>query len=201
MKESEETDISMNNIENEPADISIYIQGRGLVLKEKSLVAVDAAKEKILAIGAEAEQMAETSPENILILSPLRQGRIVDYLVAVKLFTHLLQKAWGKKPLLRPPVAICVPKGISEVEKRAAEDAIYQAGAKEVLISDIPVEEFVREFPEKMPKLSKKFTTIVGISKEEPERYVREQLACVLCYAKQEGISAGRVEELLGKMI
>lgn len=69
------------------------------------------------------------------------------------------------------------------------------------MIADIPVEEFVGELPGKLPKRPKKFTTIAGITKEEPERYVREPLARVLCYAEQEGISGGRVEELLGKMI
>ena len=87
----------MTNIKYEPADIAIYIQDKGMVLKEKSLVAFDAVNSKIIAFGTEAEYIAKGNAENILVASPLRQGMIVDYPVAVSLFTHLLYKALGEK--------------------------------------------------------------------------------------------------------
>ena len=79
----------MTNIKYEPADIAIYIQDKGMVLKEKSLVAFDAVNSKIIAFGTEAEYIAKGNAENILVASPLRQGMIVDY--------HLLYKALGEK--------------------------------------------------------------------------------------------------------
>lgn len=183
----------------EPADILIYIKDRGVVLTEKSLIAVHTEAKKIAAIGNEAEA-AEKNFENIQIFSPLRQGVVADHMAAVSLFSALLRNAWGKKPLRRPPVAVCVPKGMTEVEKKAIQDVIYQAGARELLVSDIPFHQFVREFSEKQPKLSKKFSTIIGITKDDPEKYITERLAHIIGYAGQEGISSGRVRELLQKL-
>ncbi|PNV63892.1 hypothetical protein C0033_00745 [Clostridium sp. chh4-2] len=181
----------------EPADILIYVQDRGVVLKEKSLVAYHKEFGKIVSVGTEAERLVENPQENILVSSPLRQGIVADYMVAVKLFSYLLNKAFGKKTFRKPAVAVCVPKGISEVEKRAAEDVMHQAGAGEVMIADIPLEQFVEEMSIKSPKLYQKYKIVIGIAKEEPENYLREQLSCILDYAAQAGISADRVEELL----
>lgn len=78
----------------EPADIVIYLQNKGIVLKEKSLMAYERESGKILAVGMEAEKLMGTMSEDIVIESPLRQGMVVDYLVAKKMFDGLLQKAW-----------------------------------------------------------------------------------------------------------
>lgn len=183
----------------EPADIVIYIQNKGIVLREKSLVAANWKTEKIEAVGIEAENMATKNLEGIYVVSPLRQGMIADYQMAVILFSRLLLKALGKKTLRKPAIGISVPKGITEVEKKAVEDALIQSGAREVFIADIPVEEFVREFIEKSPKLASKFKIIIGITKDEPERYIAEEFGQILEYARQEGISGERVEEVWRK--
>lgn len=184
----------------EPADILIYIKDRGVVLTEKSLVAVHADMKKIVAIGNEAEEIAVKNLPNVQVFSPLRQGMVADYMAAVSLFSALLRNAWGKKPLRRPPVAICVPTDITDVEKKAIQDVIYQAGAREILISDVPFHQFIREFPEEMPKLYQKFSTVIGITKDDPEKYITERLADIIGYARQAGISSGRVGELLQKL-
>ena len=183
----------------EPADIVIYIHNKGIVLREKSLVAANWKTEKIEAVGIEAENMETKNLEGIYVVSPLRQGMIADYQMAVVLFSRLLLKALGKKPLRKPAIGICVPKGITEVEKKAVEDALIQSGAREVFIADIPVEEFVREFIEKSPKLASKFKIIISITKDEPERYIAEEFGQILEYARQEGISDERVEEVWRK--
>lgn len=102
----------------EAADIIIYIKGKGIVLKEKSLVAYNTVSGRIIAFGEAALPMAENPSDNIKVISPLRRGMVADYIAAMKLFTYLLSEAWERKPLCKVPVAICVPKGITEVEKR-----------------------------------------------------------------------------------
>lgn len=180
----------------EPADIVIYLRDKGLVLKEKSLVAFHRGTGKIEAVGAEAERMAGNETGDILVMSPLRQGRIADYMVAEKMMERFMARAWGRRPLRKPVVAVCVPRGITEVEKKAVEDAVIQAGARELVIADIPAEQFVREFPLKFPQLYGKVKMVIGIGKDDPEAYVREELARVLEYAREEGICADRAGEL-----
>lgn len=169
----------------EPADIVVYIPDKGIVLKEKSLVAFYPETGKIAAFGKEAENISSGNPKGISVVSPLRQGMIADYMMAVKLFSHLLLKAFGKKTFRKPAVGICVPKGITEVEKKAMEDVFIQAGARDIFITDIPVKEFVKEFP----KLSSKYKIIIGITKDEPEKYIMEEISQIFKYAQQEGIS------------
>lgn len=195
------------NMKNEPgdyeaADIEIYIQGKGMVLKEKSLVAYDTRTNKILAIGTDAEGMAQEEAENIRVISPLRQGVIADYFVAVQLFTYLLKKAWGKRLFFKPKVVVCMPEGITEVERKALEDVMYQARAGAVMITDIAAKQFaaMAETPEKLPPACKKYRTVIGITKDEPEKYVKEELDRILRYAGGKGISSDRVAELLQKV-
>ena len=181
----------------EPADIIIYVQDGGIVLKEKSLIAYQKKDDKIVASGTEAERMAEQGMENIVVVSPLRQGMVADYVVAVGLFSHLFMKAFGKRPILKPAVAVCVPKGITPVEKQAIKEVLLQSVAREVLVSDIPAEELIQVFPAKYPKTYQKFKIIVEIVKDEPERYVEERLRDALAYAEQEQIPRERVYALL----
>lgn len=181
----------------EPADVVIYLSGKGPVLKEKSLLAYNRITKKILAYGTEAGKASGTAEENILIFSPLRQGKIVDYIAAVHLFSYLLRQVVGQRLLKKPAVAICVPEDTSEVEKKAMMDAFYQAGAKEVMITETPAEQFVQELSENSPKLSRKFQVVVGITKDDPESYLKEQLSHTLAYAAQTGIPPERVAHLL----
>lgn len=189
----------------EPADISIYIQGRGMVLKEKSVMAFQKSDGKILAYGTEAEQLAGKNTAEIEVTSPLRRGMVADYCVAAKLFALLITKALGKEgnsSLLRNRkclgMVVCVPQGITEVEKKALEDLMrWEVRAKKVLIVDIPAEEFIRMFSEKYPDEYGKYKIIVSIAKDEPERYVEELLRDVLKFAGQKQISGEKVCGLL----
>lgn len=179
----------------ETADIVIYIKGRGVVVKEKSLLAFDTISKKVVATGNDAEDMIRNPQENIEVISPLRRGMIADYTAAVELMRSLLQKAWGKKPLIKQPVSVCVPKEITDVEKKALLDVLYQSGAKELFITDISMEQLLRELPN-LPKNQQNVKTFISITKETPERYIAEQIAEMLRYAGQEGISMERVNEI-----
>ena len=121
------------------ASILVYINGQGVVLKEPSVVAFDRDTNKIRAIGEEARLMLGRTPGNIVAVRPLRQGVISDYTVTEKMLRYFIQKATGKKTFRKPRIAVCVPSGVTEVEKKAVEDATYQAGAREVLIIEEPI--------------------------------------------------------------
>lgn len=121
------------------ASILVYVRGRGVVLKEPSVVAFDRDTNKIKAIGEEARLMLGRTPGNIVAVRPLRQGVISDYTVTEKMMKYFIQKAIGRRSLRKPRIAVCVPSGVTEVEKKAVEDATYQAGAREVVIIEEPI--------------------------------------------------------------
>ena len=121
------------------ASILVYIKGKVVVLKEPSVVAFDRDTNKIKAIGEEARLMLGRTPGNIVAVRPLRQGVISDYTVTEKMLKFFIQKAIGKKTFRKPKIAVCVPSGVTEVEKKAVEDATYQAGAREVFIIEEPI--------------------------------------------------------------
>lgn len=121
------------------ASILVYIRGKGVVLKEPSVVAFDKDTNKVKAIGEEARLMLGRTPGNIVAVRPLRHGVISDYTVTEKMMKHFIQKAVGKRMLRKPRIAVCVPSGVTEVEKKAVEDATEQAGAREVYIIEEPI--------------------------------------------------------------
>ncbi len=121
------------------ASILVYIKGKGVVLKEPSVVAFDRDTNQIKAIGEEARLMIGRTPGNIVAVRPLRQGVISDYTVTEKMLKYFIRKAVGKKMLRKPRISVCIPSGATEVEKKAVEDAAYQAGAREVSIIEEPV--------------------------------------------------------------
>jgi rod shape-determining protein MreB len=121
------------------ASILVYIKGKGVVLKEPSVVAFDRDTNKIKAIGEEARLMLGRTPGNIVAVRPLRQGVISDFTVTEKMLAHFVKKAVGKRTFRKPKIAVCVPSGVTEVEKKAVEDATYQAGAREVFIIEEPI--------------------------------------------------------------
>ncbi len=121
------------------ASILVYIKGKGVVLKEPSVVAFDRDTNKIKAIGEEARLMLGRTPGNIVAVRPLRQGVISDYTVTEKMLKYFIQKAIGKRMLKKPRISVCVPSGVTEVEKKAVEDATLQAGAREVAIIEEPI--------------------------------------------------------------
>ena len=121
------------------ASILVYIKGKGVVLKEPSVVAIDRENGKIQAIGEEARLMIGRTPGNIVAVRPLRQGVISDYTITEKMLKYFIDKAVGKKTFRKPRIAVCIPSGATEVEKKAVEDATYSAGAREVKIIEEPV--------------------------------------------------------------
>ncbi|MBQ3399903.1 MAG: rod shape-determining protein [Lachnospiraceae bacterium] len=121
------------------ASVLVYIKGRGVVLKEPSVVAFDRDTNQIRAIGEEARLMIGRTPGNIVAVRPLRQGVISDYQVTERMLKFFIEKAMGGKSFRKPRIAVCIPSGAIEVEKKAVEDATYQAGAREVAIIEEPV--------------------------------------------------------------
>ena len=121
------------------ASILVYIKGKGVVLKEPSVVAFDKDTNKIKAIGEEARLMLGRTPGNVVAVRPLRQGVISDYRVTEKMLKYFIDKAVGRHMFRKPRISVCVPSGVTEVEKRAVVDATMQAGAREVSIIEEPI--------------------------------------------------------------
>ncbi len=122
------------------ASILVYVKGRGVVLQEPSVVAYDKDQDKIVEIGEEARLMLGRTPGNIVAIKPLRHGVISDYTTTEKMLKYFIRKAVGRNFFgRRPKICVCVPSGVTEVEKRAVEEATYNAGAREVTIIEEPI--------------------------------------------------------------
>ena len=121
------------------ASVLVYVKGKGVILKEPSVVAFDRDTNEIKAIGEEARLMLGKTPGNIIAVRPLRQGVISDYTVTEKMVKYFVQKALGKRTFKKPRISICVPSGVTEVESKAVEEAAYAAGAREVYLIEEPV--------------------------------------------------------------
>ena len=121
------------------ASVLVYVRGKGVILKEPSVVAFDRDTNAIKAIGEEARLMLGRTPGNIVAIRPLRQGVISDYTVTEKMIKYFVQKAMGKRTFKKPRISICVPSGVTEVERKAVEEATYAAGAREVNLIEEPV--------------------------------------------------------------
>ncbi|MGI6007853.1 MAG: rod shape-determining protein [Ruminococcus sp.] len=119
--------------------ILVYTKGKGIVLKEPSVVAYDKDADRVRAIGEEARQMIGRTPGNITAIRPLRHGVISDYLITERMLKYFIQKAMGRRAFRKPRINICIPSGVTEVKKKAVEEAAYQAGAKEVTLIEEPV--------------------------------------------------------------
>lgn len=121
------------------ASVLVYVKGKGVVLKEPSVVAFDRDTNRIKAIGEEARQMLGRTPGNIVAVRPLHQGVISDYAVTERMLKYFIKKAMGRKNFRRPRISVCVPSQVTEVERKAVEDATYQAGAREVFMIEEPI--------------------------------------------------------------
>ena len=121
------------------ASVLVYVKGRGVVLKEPSVVAFDRDTNAIKAIGEEARLMLGRTPGNIIAVRPLRKGVISDYNVTEKMIKYFVQKAVGTRIFKKPRISVCVPSGVTEVEKKAVMEATYAAGAREVHLIEEPV--------------------------------------------------------------
>ena len=124
------------------ANVIIYVSGKGIVLEEPSVVAIDKRTNSILAVGQDARKMIGRTPGNIVAIRPLREGVISDYDITEKMLKYFINKVVDRKGFGRffmPRIMVCVPTGVTEVEKRAVEDATTQAGAREVYIIEEPI--------------------------------------------------------------
>lgn len=117
----------------------VYSTGKGLVLMEPTVAVYDKDSEKIKAMGEEAKQMAGHVSSNMEIIWPIRQGVIVDYTVMEKMLKFFISKAMGRRAFRKPRISICIPSGTTEIEKKAIEEATYQAGAREVFLAEEPI--------------------------------------------------------------
>lgn len=121
------------------ANCLVYVKGKGIVLREPSVVAVDRNTEEVLAIGEDAQKMIGRTPGNIVAIRPLRDGVISDFDMTEAMIRHFLNKVVGKNFLFRPRVMICIPTEITVVERRAVQEAAEQAGAKKVNMIEEPI--------------------------------------------------------------
>ena len=121
------------------ASILVYIKNKGVVLREPSVVAYDRNTNEIRAIGEEARMMIGRTPGNIVAIRPLRQGVIADYTITEKMIRYFIQKAVGRRVFRKPRISVCVPSHITEVERKAVEDATFNAGAREVYLVEEPL--------------------------------------------------------------
>lgn len=121
------------------ANVLVYIKDKGIVLQEPSVVAVDEESGEILAVGEEARQMLGRTPANIVAIRPLRDGVISSYNVTKKMLKYFIKKTYGAGKFFRPRIMVCVPSGVTEVEKRAVREAATQAGGKDVFLMEEPL--------------------------------------------------------------
>ena len=121
------------------ANTLVYVRGEGIVLREPSVVAVDANSNEVLAIGKKAKEMLGRTPESITAVRPLKDGVIADFEVTAAMLKYFVRKAIKAGSFTRPHIVICIPSGVTEVERRAVEDAAKQAGASRVELILEPV--------------------------------------------------------------
>ncbi len=120
------------------ATILVYVKGRGIVLREPSVVAIDKNTNEVLAVGQEARRMLGRTPGNIIALRPLKDGVISDYTITEKMLKYFITKVCGKF-VFSPRIMICVPSRVTEVEKKAVIDAANHAGARKVFLIEEPI--------------------------------------------------------------
>ena len=110
------------------ANTLIYVKGKGIVIREPSVVAIDRYTGKIVAVGDEANKMIGRTPDNIIAIRPMKDGVIADFDITHAMIRHFIRKA-NVVGILKPRVVVCIPSGITEVERRAVEEAVMQEGA------------------------------------------------------------------------
>jgi rod shape-determining protein MreB len=122
------------------ANVLVYVKGMGVVINQPSVVAFEKDTKKLIAIGTKAKKMIGRVPDNIDVIRPLKQGVISDYAITEKMLKAFIKQAMNRKATFRrPKICICVPSGVTEVERRAVEDAAYSIGARSVMIMEEPV--------------------------------------------------------------
>lgn len=120
------------------ANTIIYVKGKGIVVREPSVVAIDRYNGKVVAVGNEANSMIGRTPENIVAIRPMKDGVIADFDITQTMIKQFIKKA-DVVGIMKPRVVVCIPSGITEVERRAVEEAVIQAGAKDVALIEEPM--------------------------------------------------------------
>lgn len=120
------------------ANTLIYVKGKGIVVREPSVVAIDKYNGKVLAVGNAANEMIGRTPENIVAVRPMKDGVIADFDITQSMIRSFIKEA-DVNGIFKPKVVVCIPSGITEVERRAVEEAVVQAGAKEAILIDEPM--------------------------------------------------------------
>lgn len=121
------------------ANTLIYVKGKGILLREPSVVAINSNTKRVLAVGEEAKQMIGRTPGNIVAIRPLKDGVIADFDVTQTMLRKFIEKISPKSAFTTPRIVVCFPSGVTEVEKRAIDEATKQAGAREVLLMEEPM--------------------------------------------------------------
>jgi rod shape-determining protein MreB len=121
------------------ANTLIYVKGKGILLREPSVVAINLDTKKVLAVGLEAKQMIGRTPGNIAAIRPMRDGVIADFDVTQTMLKKFIEKVSPKSAFTSPRIVVCFPSGVTEVEKRAIDEATKSAGAREVLLMEEPM--------------------------------------------------------------
>lgn len=121
------------------ANTLVYLKGKGIVINEPSVVAIDKKSSKVLAVGAEAKRMLGRTPGNIVATRPMKDGVIADFEIAEKMLRHFITKAHNRSTFVRPRIVISVPSRITQVEQRAVRDSAELAGAREVYLIEQPI--------------------------------------------------------------
>lgn len=121
------------------ASVLVYIKGKGIVLQEPAVVAIDRNTDKVLAVGSEAQKMLGRTPGNIVAIRPLKDGVISDYEVTERMLRHFINKTCGRRRFFKPKIIVCVPSGVTEVEKRAVIDATMEAGGGRTFLIEEPI--------------------------------------------------------------
>lgn len=121
------------------ANTLVYVKNRGIIVREPSVVAINEEKKTVLAVGEEAKNMIGRTPGDIKAIRPMKDGVIADFDVTQSMIKYFIKKAYPRKFLVSPRIVICVPFGVTEVEKRAIEEAALQAGAREAYLVEEPM--------------------------------------------------------------
>lgn len=121
------------------ANTLVYVVGEGIVLNEPTVVAVTAEENHVVAVGREAKEMLGRTPGNVTALRPLRDGVVADYTITEAMLSYFIDKVCGKARFIKPEVMVCIPSGVTQVERRAVLDATMSAGAKVAYLIDEPL--------------------------------------------------------------
>ncbi|MDR0915076.1 MAG: rod shape-determining protein, partial [Oscillospiraceae bacterium] len=121
------------------ANTLVFMKGKGIIMREPSVVAVDIRSDTVLAVGSQAKEMIGRTPGSIVAVRPLKDGVIANFDITSKMLKHFIRKSVKSNFLSRPRIVICIPSGVTEVERKAVEDAAYQAGGRDVELIEEPM--------------------------------------------------------------